>query len=493
MSACRALEARFREIADIEGALAVLHWDQQVMMPPGGAEVRGEQVATLERIAHERLVDPAVGDWLAAAAGEGQDPWRAANLREMRRHHLHAVAVPPDLVAALARAAARAEQAWRRARAEADFALMEPGLREVLALVREKARAKAEALGLDLYDALLDGFEPGMRTATVDRLFEPLEARLPHLLEQVLERQGDAPPPLPGALPVGEQKALGERLMERLGFDFTRGRLDESLHPFCGGVPDDIRLTARYDHDVASGLMAILHETGHALYNGALPREWRGQPVGEARSTAVHESQSLLIEMQVCRSLPFQHLLAPRLQAAYGDPDHPALAPGALYRRAIRVGRGLIRVDADEVTYPLHVILRYRLERAMIEGRLEVLDLPEAWNEGMAALVGAVPPNDAQGCLQDIHWPGGAFGYFPCYTLGALMAAQLAAAIRRAIPDLDEQIAAGDFAPLRHWLREQIHERGCLLETGDLLLEATGEELSATPFLDHLCARYLNS
>ena len=213
--------------------------------------------------------------------------------------------------------------------------------------------------------------------------------------------------------------------MAQMGFDFERGRLDESAHPFCGGVPDDIRLTARYEAaDVTSGLMAILHETGHALYNAGLPRVWRHQPVGEARGYAVHESQSLLVEMQVCRSPAFLHYLAPLLAETFGR-DDPALSADNLYRRAIHVERGFIRVDADEVTYPLHVILRYRLEKALLEGDLEVADLPGAWNEGMRELLGLTPPDDRVGCLQDIHWSVGAIGYFPCYTLGALMAAQL--------------------------------------------------------------------
>ncbi|MDX1541906.1 MAG: carboxypeptidase M32, partial [Geminicoccaceae bacterium] len=244
--------------------------------------------------------------------------------------------------------------------------------------------------------------------------------------------------------------------------------------------------------DVTSGLMAVLHETGHALYSAGLPKAWRRQPVGEARSMAVHESQSLLVEMQVCRSLAFERLLAPLLQDAYGLPGHPALTPETLWRRATRVGRGLIRVDADEVSYPLHIILRTRLERALIGGTLDVACLPEAWNEGMRELLGIVPPDDAKGCLQDIHWPTGAFGYFPCYTLGALMAAQLAEAIRTALPGLDRQIETGTFEPLLEWLRTNIHQQGCRYPTDELLERATGRELAAEPFLAHLEHRYLS-
>jgi carboxypeptidase Taq len=312
---------------------------------------------------------------------------------------------------------------------------------------------------------------------------------LPDFLERVLSRQQPAAPP-GGTFPVARQKALGERLMAALGFDFQHGRLDESLHPFCGGVPDDVRMTARYDEsDVASGLMAVLHETGHALYNAGLPEAWRGQPVGAPRSTALHESQSLLVEMQICRSRAFQDFLAPLLAATFGDGD--AFTPDRLYRSAVRVARSLIRVDADEVTYPLHIILRYRLEQALLDGDLEVGDLPSAWNDGMRELIGIAPPSDREGVLQDIHWPTGAIGYFPCYTLGALMAAQLFEALAAAEPDLPAQIARGDFTRLLAWLRANIHEQGSLLDTQELLTRATGRPLTPQPFIAHLERRYL--
>ncbi len=492
MLAYHALEGRFKEVADLRGALAILHWDRHTMMPAGGNAVRAEQIATLEQITHQRLTSAETGAWLDQAEQEAPalDGWQAANLRGMRRAHRHATALPPQLVAALARAAAHAELVWREARAKADFPMFCPALDEVLRLTREEAAAKAEAFGLTPYDALLESYEPGLTAAEIDRLFAPLAAFLPEFLERVLARQ--VPPlPLAGAFPAAAQKALGERLMRALGFDFDHGRLDESAHPFCGGVPDDIRMTARYDErDAASGLMAVLHETGHALYNAGLPAAWRGQPVGRARSLAVHESQSLLIEMQVCRSRAFLDYLSPQLTETFGA-DGAALAADNLYRRAIRVERSLIRVDADEVTYPLHIILRYRLEMALLAGDLPVEDLPAAWNEGMRELLGVTPPTDREGCLQDIHWAGGAFGYFPCYTLGAMMAAQLAAALRSALPEIDRLIAKGEFRPLLAWLRTNVHEQGSLLETSELLTRATGRPLEPQPFIDHLQDRYL--
>ncbi|MGH6914448.1 MAG: carboxypeptidase M32, partial [Geminicoccales bacterium] len=365
----RALEARFKRLFDIGGGLAILHWDRQTMMPAGGNAARAEQIATLRQIAHELLTGPETGELLDRAeqtAGD-LDRWQAANLREMRRSYRHASALAPELVAALARATTKAEMIWRDARAKDDFATLRPALEEALDLTREEAAAKSEALGLAPYDALLAGYEPGITTAEIDALFEPLAAFLPDFIERVLARQSE-PLALEGRFPTDRQKALGQHLMTALGFDFDHGRLDESLHPFCGGVPDDVRMTARYvETDVASGLMAILHETGHALYNAGLPTAWRHQPVGRPCSFAVHESQSLLIEMQVCRSRPFLEYLAPLLAEAFGV-DGAAFAPENLYRRAIRVERSLIRVDADEVTYPLHIVLRYRLEKALLSG-----------------------------------------------------------------------------------------------------------------------------
>jgi carboxypeptidase Taq len=485
------LEERFKRLSDIGGALAVLEWDHQVMMPRGANETRAEQLATLRQIRHELLIDSRTGALLDEAELEaGQlEVWRRANLREMRRAYARAVAVEPALVAALARATARAEMTWRDARANADFKTLAPALAEVVRLTREEAAAKAEALGLAPYDALLEGYEPGISSAQIDALLDPLASFLPDFLEQVLSRQ-PTPMPLEGPFPTARQMALGRRLMAQLGFDFARGRLDESAHPFCGGVPDDIRMTARYEEaDVTSGMMAILHETGHALYNAGLPRAWRHQPVGEARGMAVHESQSLLIEMQVCRSPAFLGYLAPLLAAAFERED-PALSAENLYRRAIHVERGFIRVDADEVTYPLHVILRYRLEKALLDGRLEVADLPGAWNESMRELLGLTPPDDRLGCLQDIHWPAGAIGYFPCYTLGAIMATQLFDAAKGAEPEILPALERGDFRPLLGWLRANVHEQGSLLDSPELLIRATGRPLELQPFLDHLRARY---
>ena len=496
MSAYRALENRFVRLHHLDNALGILDWDYQTTMPEGAAAWRGETLAVLEELRHEILTDPAVPDNLAAAEEREigtLDLWQRANLREMRRLWSHAAAVPADLVAANARAVAEAEMVWRKARAENDFAAMLAPLSTVLGLQRQIGEAKAAEFGIALYDALLEEYEPAGRGAQIDALFDELATFLPDLTERVLTLQADQPPLLPfvGPFPIEAQRRLGETIMAAVGFDFSRGRLDVSPHPFCGGAAHDIRVTTRYDEaDFAKSLMGVLHETGHAMYELQRPPAWLAQPVGAARGLALHESQSLTVEMQAGRSREFLTYLAPRLREAFGG-NGAAWQPDNLYRFYTRVERGLIRVDADEVTYPAHVILRYRLERALLADDLKLADLPGAWADGMTDLVGVAPPDDRSGCLQDIHWPGGAWGYFPTYTLGAMAGAQLFDAACRAEPDLLPGLARGDFAPLTRWLRTHVHAKGSLLSTNEILVAATGRPLGTGAYKAHLERRYL--
>ncbi len=488
--AYQTLESRAKRINDIHGALAILSWDAQTMMPKGGSEARGEQVATLSAMAHEIATADDLSDLLdeAEAGASSLDAWQAANLKKMRLAQRRASAIDPALVSSMAKATNRAEMIWREARANADFSMLQSDLDEVIDLTRDKAECLASTFELEPYDALLDTFELGLRRATIDPLFQRLAEGLPDLLERVLAAQVK-PLPIVGPFPAAQQKALGKKLMAALGFDFEHGRLDESQHPFCGGLPDDVRITTRYDEaEVTSALMGVLHETGHALYEAGLPKGWRSQPVGSSLGMVVHESQSLLIEMQVCRSRGFLGFLSPHLTETFGP--RAAFDADNLYRDAIWVERGFIRVDADEVTYPLHIILRYRLEQALLSGDLALKDMPGAWNDGMQELLGIAPPDDAKGCLQDIHWPGGAIGYFPCYTLGAIAAGQLFEAISKTTPSLDESIARGDFSELISWLRSSIHEKGSKTDMQSLLSDATGQQLTLDPYLAHLERRY---
>lgn len=494
-AAYRELENRFRRIALVGNALNQLHWDQSVMMPPGGAGPRGEQIAALAVIRHSALTDPAMDDLLARAASQadGLDAWQAANLREMRRDHAHAAALPSDLVEALSTATSNCETIWRTARRDANFAAVLPALTEVLALTRRKGEALSSAFGVGLYDALLDAFEPDGRSAEIDPVFDAYAAFLPDFLDDVLARQKSFPAPElpPGPFPIERQRALVRHMAETVGLDFESARLDESLHPFSAGIPEDSRITTRYDEaDFTQALMGVLHETGHAMYERGRPAAWRYQPVGDARGMTIHESQSLLVEMQVCRSAEFMAWAAPVIRDAF-DGAGPAWGSENLARLAIRVEPGFIRVDADEVTYPAHVILRYRLERAMLHGDLALPELPGAWNDGLRDLLGVTPPDDRLGCLQDIHWYDGAWGYFPTYTLGAMAAAQIFDAAKKADPSIAPSLGQGDFGPLMAWLRPNIHAKGSFLSTSAILQQATGQALNAAAFQNHLRARYL--
>lgn len=491
-NAYQVLEQKFARIGAIGEAAGMLHWDMAAVMPEGGHGARAEQLAVLNVLAHEMLTARETGD-LLETAGSGLDTWQAANLREMRRLHTHATALSPTFVETMTKARAACEKTWRAARPVGDFKMVLPALQKVLDLTREAAALKAGKLKLSPYEALMDEFEPGARIADITPIFDDYAAFLPEFLGRVLEKQkSDGAPIEPqGPFPVATQKALGEKVMAVIGFDFDHGRLDTSLHPFCGGTPDDVRITTRYDEQSFAGaLMGVIHETGHAMYERGLPEAWRRQPVGNARGMALHESQSLLIEMQAARSREFCAFLSPLLKATYPGND-AAFAPDNLFRLYTRVQPGFIRVDADEVTYPAHVILRYRLEQALISGDLKLADLPGAWNDGMKQLLGLTVTNDREGCLQDIHWFDGAFGYFPCYSLGAMNAAQLFAAALAANPAIPAAIGQGDFTPLFAWLRPHVHGLGSSLTTAEIVTRATGRPLDAGIFRRHLERRYL--
>jgi carboxypeptidase Taq len=493
MTAYTELSAHFSRASALSNAVGILQWDSDVMMPKGAVGTRAESLALLRVLHHGLVTDPRVGDWLSRAETDnGLGEWERANLREIHRLWTVQTALPSDLVEATSRAVSACEMAWRKARADADFASLLPLLEEVLRLQREIGAAKGEKLGLSPYDALLNDYEPGGRSARIDALFDDLAAFLPAFTDKVLDIQARRPKTAPpeGPFPVEAQRALGLEMMKVVGFDFERGRLDVSTHPFCGGADDDVRITTRYNEsDFSSALMGVLHETGHALYAQGRPAAYLSQPVGQARSMSVHESQSLLMEMQACRSREFIAFAAPRMRTAFGGAG-PAWETDAVWRHYTTVKRGFIRVDADEVTYPAHVILRYRLEKALIAGDMALADLPGAWAEGMKSLLGVVPPDDRLGCLQDIHWPSGGWGYFPTYTLGAMTAAQLFDAACTADTDILPGIARGDFGPLLGWLRTHVHAHGSRLETDALLTQATGRPLDAGVFKAHLERRY---
>ena len=493
MTPYETLTRAFARTAKLNTAQLKLGWDQRVMMPPGGAGDRGEELATLAALAHEIESSAEVADALARVDEATLEPWDAANVREMRRRHAHAAAVPSDLVEATETAAARCEFAWREARRTGDFQSLLPLWRPVIANMQEKAAAKAEALGIAPYDALMDPYDPGRRAGQVTDLFDDLETFLRDALPKVLERQaGETRPQLPpGPFPAEKQRQLGRRLMAAVGYDFQHGRLDDTTHPFSTGSQDDARVTARWDEaDFTSGLMAVLHETGHALYTRGKNRDFLWQPVASHRGMTIHESQSLCLEVQVGRSRAFTGFWAPLARDAF-DGYGPLWEADNLHRLATHVEPGFIRVDADAVTYPLHIMLRFRLEQRLLDGSLDPADVPEAWDAEMERLLGIRPPTLSQGCLQDIHWFYGAFGYFPTYSLGAMAAAQLFEAAEQAEPDLHKALERGDAAPLVGWLRRNVHEVGCLYEPDGLLEAATGRPLDSATLKRHIRDRYL--
>ncbi|WP_421990684.1 carboxypeptidase M32 [Roseococcus sp.] len=490
-AAYQRLTHRMSRLGALGEASAMLHWDASAMMPSGGGAARGEQLATLAGLSHELFTAPEMAADLAEASAE--EPWAAANLELIRSSHARSSALSTELVEASARANSACERVWREAKAKSDFAMVRPYLEEVLRLQRETAQALSAVTGLSAYDSLMEGYQRGVTAAEVEPVFDAYEVFLRDALpraEEIQARRGK-PIPLPGPFPVATQRELCRSLSLRIGLEADHSRLDESVHPFCGGIPSDVRITTFYSEaDPAKALLGVLHETGHALYERGLPEAHARQPVGEAAGMAAHESQSLIVEMQASRSDAFLSFLGPQLQAAYGG-DSAAYAAKNLAGLWRHVSRGFIRVDADELTYPAHVILRFRLERAMIEGRLAIADLPGAWAEGLHSLLGITPPDDAQGCLQDIHWYDGGFGYFPSYTLGAMAAAQLMKAARAATPGLDAALTQGDMAPLLGWLRKNVHSQGSRLGFQDLMRAATGKPLDPMDFQDHLTARYL--
>lgn len=476
----------------LQHATQMLQWDSATLMPPKGQEARAEAIAELEGLIRGFNADPQLTAWLQAAEQETLAPMQRANLRETRRAWQEAHAVPADLASRRGIAGMRCEHAWREQRHRQDWEGFLANFKPLVELVREEARYLADSRGLGRYDALLDLYEPGLRDAEVARLFGEVRQWLPGLIRDIGERQRDAAPIAPqGPFPEAVQFALAKDVMRGLGFDFDAGRLDLSSHPFCGGTFEDVRLTTRFnENELLSGLTAVIHETGHALYNMGLPVDWRDQPAGLPRWGSIHESQALLFEKQVGFSAAFATWLSPLLRRHYGD--QPAFAPDNLVGLLQRVSPGFIRVNADEATYPAHVILRYEIERALLEGEIEAEDIPALWNAKMVELLGIDPGADySRGCMQDMHWAMGLFGYFPGYLLGSMYAAQWFAAIRHEQPQIDDRIGQGCFDEVIGWLRRHVHCHASRYEAAELVVVASGESLNPDYFRQHLERRYL--
>lgn len=493
MSAYNQLTSHYQTIHHFNHAQAMLGWDAAANMPAGGNDARSNAMAELSVHVHRLSTQPQLEDWFGQAEQEALTGEQQASLREMKRQWQQATVVPEALVQAQSMAGSKCEHAWRTQRQENDWAGFEKNWKEVVALSREEAQIRGDALGVTPYDAMLDKFEPGTSSASLDVLFSEVKLWLPELIEKALAKQRSETIIMPtGRFSTASQKALGLEVMKLLQFDFTRGRLDESVHPFCGGVPSDVRITTRYDEeDFVQALMGIVHETGHARYEQGLPNAFAGLPVGEARSMGIHESQSLFFEMQIGRSQPFISHLSRLSADAFNAHQDPVFAEENLQKIYTRVEKGFIRVDADELTYPAHVILRYEIERDLINGVIEHTDVPALWDEKMKASLGlSTKDNYKNGCMQDIHWTDGSFGYFPSYTLGAMYAAQYKATMTNTV-DFDAAIQSGDLSPIFQWLSDNIWSQASLHTTDELVKRATGETLNAVHFRKHLEGRYL--
>ncbi len=495
MSAYTELHDHFARISRFNHLQAMIGWDEAAMMPIGGGESRSRAMAELNVLVHQLRTEPRLAELIERAVDEpGLDEWEMANLKLMDKVVRRSSALPSDMIEAGSRARMRCVQAWRTLRSRNDWQGMLPLLQENLEFARKEAALVGETSNLPAYDALVDQYEPGMTSARITEVFRGLKDFLPGIIEEVQESQSSLDMPGLGSdFPIEKQRQLGHEMMKTLGFDFNHGRLDVSHHPFCGGVPEDVRITTRYTQSgFLDSLMAVLHETGHAMYEQGLPKAWQDQPVGHALGMAMHESQSLLMEMQACRTREFTSYMTPIARRIFNQEDNPAWSADTILAHNTRVERGLIRVDADEVTYPMHVIMRFELEQALINGEMEMTHVPEAWDARMREYLGvATGDNFRDGCLQDVHWMEGLFGYFPTYSLGAMIAAQLFAAANSDQPEILQEISEGNFRPLLGWLRANVHSKGSLVDLDTLLIQATGDRLDPEFFRRHLRSRYL--
>ncbi|ATU91679.1 carboxypeptidase M32 [Phyllobacterium zundukense] len=482
-----------RKLETLEHALAILGADEATHMAVGGGTKRAEAMSGLAGMLHRQSTAPIIADWIAAAESEDLNDDQRIAVAEFRRHYTNLTCLPAEFVERLTRERLRCEQLWRDLRPKNDWVGFKPALEGIVTLAREESALRAEVLGLDPYDAMIEQHDPGSRAADIAPVFDELKTFLrdfvPHVLAVQEERLAKRPlKQLSGTYPIEKQRDLGLAVMGAIGFDFTHGSLSISHHPFCGGVPSDVRITTRYKtSDFLSALMGVLHETGHALYEQNLPHDWGHWPLGKPRGIAVHESQSLFVEKQLGRNPAFWCWALPMVEKHLGE----SWSIDDILPHVHRVERGLIRVDADEVTYPLHVILRFELEQDFIAGRLEVTDLPEAWDAKMRDYLGlSTLDNPADGPMQDPHWASAAFGYFPSYTLGAMMAAQQWAAFEKMHPAANDEIAKGKFDAVNAWRCENIWSQASRYTTPDLLERATGEKLKASYFINHLKVRY---
>ena len=490
-NAYKALCERFEEISHLQHAMTYLSWDQMVMMPAGGSQSRSESIAELAGISHTKLTAPDVVDWLNDVEGDTE---HAISIREMKRVWRNASCLPEELVKEKIVVGSKCEMGWRTQRGNNDWSGFLENFKPVVELARKEAALRQSASEATTpYEALLSQHCHGDSEKLIQSIFSELRSVLPDLLQRVLAQQTDRTISEKADYPVEQQIKLNKEMLDVLGFDFTAGRLDQSMHPFSTGSAGDSRITTRYDDNYFLEAMAgTAHEVGHASYESQLPEKWRGLPIGESRNLCIHESQSLLFEKQIFFSKAFMGFMTDKIH--HHLPCASQISADKLWSIGTRVERGKIRVEADEVTYPLHIMLRFEIESALMNGEIEAEDIPELWSDKMQSYLGVDTKGDYKdGCLQDIHWTDGAFGYFPSYTMGAVNAAQLFAKIKQDHPNWQDSLGQGDVGFIRTWLHEHIWSKGCELESQELMVNATGAGSSAHALLTHLEDRYLRA
>ncbi len=484
---------KLEEISRLGGVMSTLHWDQEVIMPSGAAENRAKQISALAGVIHERSTDPELGECLSALSKE--DPssfnaFEACNIREAQREYDKATKVPKKLVQEMAELGSKGHFVWIKAREDNKFSDFAPTLKRFIELKKDWAAHVFP--DLTPYDANIDNFERGTSQTEIAPIFERLKSELIPLIKSVREAKYKPDTSfLEGTFPVEKQEALGKQISTDMGFAFDQGRMDVSVHPFCGGGhPTDVRITTRYrDSDFIESLYAVIHETGHGLYEQGRMKEGRDLPVSEALTMGIHESQSLFWERMIAQNLAFCTHYMETIRATFPE-NLKGLSQNSLYEAINTCNPSFIRVEADELTYPLHVILRFEIERGLFDGSVSVDELPELWNSKMIEYLGVQPLTDTLGVLQDVHWSGGAFGYFPSYTLGAMYACQFFNTMKRELPDTEKYIGEGNFAPIKNWLNEKIHSQGSLFSPQELVQRVTGEPLNPNHFIDYLKTKY---
>ena len=489
------LEKEIEQISHLSNISSLVHWDSATMLRSGSAKTRQQEMATLESLIHEMSISQKFGDLIEAALPEQDflDEWQKANLKLIKKSYEEEVCITPAMKYEFSIASGESEFAWRKCRAENDFTTLVPYLDRVFKACIQIATAKSVTLGKPIYDSLVDSFDPEREVSEITSVYNVLKKELPGLITKIAKKQSSEKfIKLTKPIDESTQKAIGVKVLEKMGFDLNRGRLDKSTHPFCIGGRFDVRITTRYDeNNFLSSLFAVIHETGHGLYQQNLPEEYINQPVGKPKGMAFHESQSLIMEMQACTSLEFTEFLAQLLKDEFSI-SGAEYSGENLYKLMTRVHPSFIRVDADEVTYPLHVILRFEIEQQIINGKIKAADLPELWNSKMKEYLGITPDSYSNGCLQDIHWPAGMIGYFPSYTNGAIISSMVMNRAKKQNIKMDTELSKGTFDSLNNYLSNNLRQYGSLKSSRELLQESTGlKQIDPIIFINYLKNKYL--